>query len=101
MAQALTDKVEDDAGLVLLAKTQMNIVCFGVNPRPGEDPGDFNAAIVADLQEAGIAAPSTVKIDGMLAIRCCLINHRTTIDDIDILLAGVTEMTERRRAQVK
>jgi aromatic-L-amino-acid decarboxylase len=101
LAQVLADKVEAHEGLVLLSETRMNIVCFGVKPRPGEDPGDFNAAIVADLQEAGIAAPSTVKIDGMISIRCCLINHRTTIDDIDILLAGVTEMTERRRTQVQ
>lgn len=98
LAQILTSKVEDHEDLTLLAQTRMNIVCFGVKPQPGEDPGEFNAAIVADLQEAGIAAPSTVKLDGMLAIRCCLINHRTTIEDIDILLAGVTEMSRHRRA---
>lgn len=99
LAQVLARKVKADEDLILLAETRMNIVCFGVKPQPGENPDEFNAAIVADLQEAGIAAPSTVKLGGMLAIRCCLINHRTTIEDIDILLAGVNEMTERRRTR--
>lgn len=98
LAQALADRVEDNEALVLLTKPVINIVCFGVKPLAGEDPGALNAAIVADLQEAGIAAPSTVKLGDTLAIRCCLINHRTSLEDIDVLMAGVSEMIARRRS---
>ena len=41
-------------------------------PRP-----TVNAEIVADLHESGIAAPSTTTIDGKLAIRAAIVNHRT------------------------
>ena len=36
-----------------------------------------NARIVADLHEAGDVAPSTTVIDGRLAIRAAIVNHRT------------------------
>src|SRR5262249_33745567 len=41
------------------------------------------------LQERGIAAPSTTAINGALAIRVNLTNHRTTEADLDLLLDAV------------
>ena len=41
----------------------------------------------SDLQESGIAAPSTTMLDGKLAIRAAIVNHRTDVCDIDA--AGV------------
>jgi hypothetical protein len=45
-----------------------------------------NARIVVDLQESGIAAPSTTRINGELAIRAAIVNHRTGHGDIDALV---------------
>jgi hypothetical protein len=45
-----------------------------------------NARIVVDLQESGIAAPSTSRINGELAIRAAITNHRTDPSDIDALV---------------
>ena len=59
-------------------------------------PIALNAAIVADLQEAGIAAPSTTVIDGRLAIRAALVNHRTQIADIDALVKSVLRVGRAR-----
>ena len=75
----------------------MSITCFRVKPEAGEDGDALNNAIVADLQEQGIAAPSTTVIDGKLAIRCCFVNHRTTKGDIDILLKAIISLTKQRR----
>ena len=45
--------------------------------------------IVIDIQESGIAAPSTTLLDGQLAIRAAIVNHRTDTCDLDALLAAV------------
>lgn len=49
----------------------------------------LNDAIVVELQERGIAAPSTARVRGRLAIRVNLTNHRTREEDLDILLRAV------------
>ena len=49
-----------------------------------------------DIQESGIAAPSTTVLDGRLAIRAAIVNHRTDVCDIDALVAAVLEFGARR-----
>ncbi len=44
---------------------------------------------MADLQEEGLFAPSTTTIDGRTAIRAAIVNHRTTDEDIDALVAEI------------
>jgi len=61
------------------------------------DPDRVNAALVADIQEAGIAAPSTTRIDGALAIRCAIINHRTTAADLDAIVDAILAAGRRYR----
>ncbi len=88
LAQYLAARVRDTPGLELLAPVTLNIVCFRVC-RGASDLDALNRDLVADLQESGIAAPSTTTIDGKLAIRAALFNHRTTAADIDALMAGI------------
>jgi hypothetical protein len=59
----------------------------------------MNADIVVDLQEAGMAAPSTTTINGVLAIRAAIVNHRTTPADIAILVDAVLEAGRKRAAE--
>ena len=42
--------------------------------------------IAIALQESGIVAPSTTVINGSLAIRSALFNHRTDVRDIEALI---------------
>ena len=84
--------------LELLAPVPLNIVCFRVRPLPGEDADQLNREVVADLQEQGLAAPSTTRIGGQLAIRCCLINHRTTRADVEFLVEATKQLAVARRA---
>ena len=83
LAKYLQARVEAEPALELLAGAQLNIVCFRYR---ASDSDRVNAAIVVDLQESGIAAPSTTSINGELAIRAALFNHRTQRQDIDALL---------------
>ncbi len=89
LARYLERSVAADKRLELLAPVALNIVCFRYR---AADSDRLNAEIVAELQERGIAAPSTTTIGGRLAIRACLINHRIQPEDIDALLAGVIEI---------
>ena len=89
LAQHLEARVRAEAQLELLAPAQLNIVCFSYR-------GGDNAAIVADLQESGIAAPSLTKIGGRTAIRACFINHRSETRDVDALVAAVLAFGRQR-----
>jgi aromatic-L-amino-acid decarboxylase len=91
LARYLERRIAAEPRLELLAPAALNIVCFRYR---AADPDRLNAAIVAELHERGIAAPSTTAIAGRVAIRACLINHRTQPEDIEALLAGVLALGE-------
>jgi glutamate/tyrosine decarboxylase-like PLP-dependent enzyme len=93
LARYLEDKVLAEPQLELLAPAQLNIVCFRYR---GADSNHLNSEIVADIQESGIAAPSTTMIDGQLAIRAALVNHRTDVCDIDALIEAVLRFGHAR-----
>ncbi len=94
LARHLEARVRAEPELELLAGAQLNIVCFRYR---GPQPDRLNAEIAADLQESGIAAPSTTTIDGQLAIRAALMNHRTRTEDVEALVAATLAFGRRRR----
>ena len=93
LARILERKIAARAELELLAPAQLNIVCFRYRAAEADR---VNAEIVADLHESGIAAPSTTTIDGKLAIRAALVNHRTQERHIDALIEGVLRFGKAR-----
>ncbi len=86
LAAYLEARILAEPRLELLAPVQLNIVCFRY--RAG-DANRVNREIVADIHESGIAAPSTTLLDGQLAIRAAIVNHRTDTCDLDALVAAV------------
>jgi aromatic-L-amino-acid decarboxylase len=86
LARELAQQVAADPALELMAPVQLNIVCFRYRCA---QPDEVNRAIVADLHESGVAAPSSTLINGQVAIRAAIVNHRTTQGDISALLAAV------------
>ncbi|HLK61973.1 MAG TPA: aspartate aminotransferase family protein [Bryobacteraceae bacterium] len=87
LARHLKQRVEDEPRLELLAPVALNIVCFRY--RAEYEPDEVNRNIVCDLQESGIAAPSTTVVNGRLAIRAAIVNHRTERRDIDAMIKAV------------
>jgi aromatic-L-amino-acid/L-tryptophan decarboxylase len=83
LARYLEQRVKATPELELLAPVSLNIVCFRFRC---QDPDRVNARIVIDLQESGVCAPSTTRIDGDLAIRAAIANHRTSGAHIDALV---------------
>jgi glutamate/tyrosine decarboxylase-like PLP-dependent enzyme len=91
LAKYLEARVLAEPRLELLAPVNLNIVCF----RYRADDA-VNREIVADIQEAGIAAPSSTTLEGRFAIRAAIVNHRTEATDIDALVSAVLEFGGRR-----
>lgn len=90
-AAYLGEQVASESQLELLAPVTLNICCFRYVPSNGPvaDLDALNARIVARLQADGIAAPSTTRIGGQLAIRVNITNHRTALADLDVLADAV------------
>jgi glutamate/tyrosine decarboxylase-like PLP-dependent enzyme len=87
LARYLEERISAEPRLELLAPVQLNIVCFRY--RAANDIDKVNGDIVVAVQESGVAAPSTTILDGRLAIRAAIVNHRTDTRDLDALVAAV------------
>ncbi len=90
-ARHLAARVSTTAALELLAPVSLNIVCFRFRAPGLTDPqlDALNEEIVADVQESGVAAPSTTRVRGRLAIRVNITNHRTRFSDLDVLVDAI------------
>jgi glutamate/tyrosine decarboxylase-like PLP-dependent enzyme len=93
LARMLERRLTEHASVFeVVAPVALNIVCFGLR---GSDDGALNKAIVIDLQERGIAAPSTTIIGGRTVIRAAIVSHRTTEDDIDAFMTALRDAALR------
>ncbi|NQY96613.1 MAG: cytochrome D ubiquinol oxidase subunit I [Henriciella sp.] len=79
----------------LLAAVTLNICCFRY-VRPGlseSELDELNESLIAKIQMAGTAAPSSTRINGRLAIRVNITNHRTRIEDVELLLRTLADIS--------
>jgi aromatic-L-amino-acid/L-tryptophan decarboxylase len=96
LARYMEARIAEEPRLELLAPVQLNIVCFRYR---AADANEVNGEIVIDVQESGVAAPSTTMLDGQLAIRAAIVNHRTDVCDVDALISAVLEFGARRSSR--
>lgn len=92
-AQYLAKQVAGEPELELLAPVRLNIVCFRVQAHELDEAAlnRLNQELVADVQESGIAAPSTSRIHCRPAIRVNIANRRTLMGDLDILVDALLD----------
>jgi len=86
LARYLETRINITPELELLAPVELNIICFRYRPDNANGLNKLNEKIVVALQESGIAAPSTTMLNGRLAIRAAIVNHRTSQADINALV---------------
>lgn len=98
LARYMGQCIEASPMLELLAPVSLNIVCFRYRCA---DADRVNADIVISLQESGVVAPSTTTVNGRLAIRAAIVNHRTNSNDIDALIRGTIAFGERDGVQLR
>ena len=80
--------------LELAAPVNLNVVCFRfVKPNIGlERLNEINNEILLELQEGGIAVPSSTILNGKFFLRVGHTNHRTRREDFDILVEAVLKI---------
>ncbi len=93
LARTLGDRIAKTPQLALLAPVTLNVVCFRYEGGDAAGLDAVNARIVVELQERGIAVPSTTRIGGKLAIRMNVMNHRSTAADLDAVIDAILDIT--------
>jgi aromatic-L-amino-acid/L-tryptophan decarboxylase len=92
-ARELSQTIDHTPDLERVAPTSLNIVCFRFAPA-GADPAALDAInqeILYQIQESGIAVPSSTRVQGRLALRVAIVNHRSRREDFEILIREVLE----------
>jgi len=104
-AAALAEKVEASQDFERLAPVELSIVCFRHVPAQARRALDtasgaeregverrldaWNERLLVALQRDGSSYMSNASVGGRFALRACIMNHRTTLADMDILLADL------------
>ena len=83
-AYLLAEMVDAVPNLERLAPVASSIVVFA-----HRDGDAATEEIVLHLQESGLAVPSLTTVNGRKAVRVNITNHRTTDNDLRVLLEGV------------
>lgn len=92
LAKYLEACLEKTPTFEICAPVTLNIVCFTPSR---SDSDNLTKKIVIDLQDRGVAAPSTTTLNGKTVIRAAILNHRTTEQDIDEFVAALEESARR------
>lgn len=89
--------VEKEENLELMAEVEMNIVCYRFNPGglSEETLNAINKEILLQLQEKGIAAPSSTILNGKYVIRVANVNHRSRKEDFEALVEATVQLGQR------
>jgi aromatic-L-amino-acid decarboxylase len=82
-AAHLAGRIDASDRFDLAAPVALNIACFGVR---GDQTGDLAREMVMALHEDGRAVPSLTTLNGRPVIRAAIVNHRTTLADIDTFM---------------
>jgi glutamate/tyrosine decarboxylase-like PLP-dependent enzyme len=101
LAQYLAASITRNPQLELMVQPTLNIVCFRYRPKGMKkmkeaEVDKLNGDLVSELQERGIAVPSTTRIYGKLAIRVAITNHRSRREDLDLLLHTIIRIGAER-----
>ena len=107
-AAALAGKVDASHDLERLAPVELSIVCFRHVPEPAKRAFEsssgtgreaverrldaWNERLLVALQRDGSSYMSNASVGGRLALRACIMNHRTTLEDMDVLLADLRRL---------
>ena len=83
VAAAAARRVEESQTLELMASPSLGIVCF----RRGDLDEAANAGLVSALERSGTGLISTTRLHGHFALRMCVLNHQSTPEDVEAVLA--------------
>jgi aromatic-L-amino-acid decarboxylase len=88
-ARLLADLIEDEPSLELLAPVELSAVCFRWTEGGEDHLNSRNAEILQRVTARGRVAISNAMIHGHVGLRACIVNHRTTDDDVTAVVQEV------------
>ena len=94
LAEHVQRYVESSSELELMAPATLGVVCFRRRPPDEVDEGrleQLNTALVRQLGESGEGLVSSTRLSGRYAVRACVLNHGTTVADVERVLAWLEE----------
>lgn len=94
-AQHLEAAIKNSQSLELLAPVQLSAVCFRhlLNKNASEKVRNrFNLALLKRIVARGKVYLSNAELKGKFCLRACIVNHRTTEADIDLMVSEVLEV---------
>jgi glutamate/tyrosine decarboxylase-like PLP-dependent enzyme len=62
---------------------------------------DLNRELLTRLQQSGEVYPSNAVVHGKFALRCCIVNFRTTLEDVEALLPIVVKAGKAADAEMR
>jgi aromatic-L-amino-acid decarboxylase len=94
LATSLADMLRSSDDFEVCEPQSLGIVCFRFRPSPPLDDGDqdlnsVNQVALERLQLGGQAFVSSTSLNGVFWLRACVLNPRTTIEDLHALLEAV------------
>jgi aromatic-L-amino-acid decarboxylase len=92
----LSELIQRQPQLELMAAVTMNIVCFRFNPGnlDNEQLNTLNKELLMRMHETGAGAPSYTVLNGSYVIRCAITNHRTRKIHLEEMIADTVKISE-------
>jgi glutamate/tyrosine decarboxylase-like PLP-dependent enzyme len=93
LAKSLAQCVEAEPSLELLAPVALSAVNFRITDS-AEDLDALNRAVLVRVIRRGRVYLSNAMIKGKFALRACIVNHRTTEDDIRLIVQEILDASQ-------
>ena len=87
LAELARDRIETSEQLELAAPVSLGVVCFRRRARSDDDDEWLTDGLVAALEQSGIGFISSTRVHGLPALRLCILNHTSTADDVERVIA--------------
>ena len=82
-------------GFTRLHDPQLSAVCFRLDPPAGADPAAHNAGLARAVERDGRILLAPAELDGVPCLRACIVNHRTTDEDVRAIVEVVADVARR------
>ena len=96
LAEHFAEAIRQSADLELMAPPSLSIVCFRFAPRhlrhDDEKLNTLNKALLERLQLGGQAFLSSTILRGRFVLRACIVNPRSTEQDIDLTVGLIDQI---------
>src|SRR6185436_3712625 len=101
LARHLGQAIEVQPELELLAPIALSAVCFrhrGAKPGASEEEVNrFNADLLRGIVAGGRVYLSNATIHGKFALRACIVNHRSTVADVEAIVSETLRVATQIR----